>query len=434
MSTNHSLRRFVDPGFVLVQDGASFDLNAILDLAEHMKVPEGRRIVIPAGDPLTTLVGIEAAWRQGAIPVPDANATAASALPDVPHALELADEASLALVLRTSGSTGAPRLPAFTADAIALSAQRIALYLGLVRDDVIAMQLPCDHGFGLIGQIFAAVFTGCRLVWCGSPYPAERAARLLETPPTVIAGVPHMLRGLRDTLRDAPTTVRDGIRIVGSAGGPLHPLLLRELGKDFPEAIIWNQYGCTEAGPRLTAMPSIHPAFFAGTVGRQIPGVKLWIDGQPGQPGEIAFATDTAMVGYWGDPEATAAMRVDGGWRTGDIGVIDELDRLHVLGRADDLVKVRGEKVALQEVSRGAERAGATAAFAVFVPDRRQPVDGRIILVYEAPRPIDRLAIAAEMPPHGFPRRILWWPALPRLANGKLDRGTIESTILAEES
>ncbi len=296
------------------------------------------------------------------------------------------------------------------------------------------MQLPCDHGFGLIGQLLAAAAVGAQVVWCGGPFPEERARRLVEARPTVIAGVPYMLRALRDTLGAASDAVRDGVRVVGSAGGALHPLLLRELGETFPAAVVWNQYGCTEAGPRLTAMPSFHPAFYAGTVGRAIPGVRLWIEGPQGQPGRICFATDTAMVGYWGEPEATAVARVEDGWRTGDLGVIDELDRLHVLGRADDVVKIRGEKVALQQVSQCAERAGATAAFTVFVPDRLQPMEGRLILVYEAPRPLDRLRIAAEMPPGGMPRRMLWWPSLPRLATGKLDRASIEAIILAEES
>jgi acyl-coenzyme A synthetase/AMP-(fatty) acid ligase len=140
------------------------------------------------------------------------------------------------------------------------------------------------------------------------------------------------------------------------------------------------------------------------------------------------------MTGYWGDPESTDMMRVSGGWRTGDIGVIDELDRLHVLGRADDVIKIRGEKVSLQSISRAAEEFGASAAHAVFVPDRQQPMEGRIILVYESPEPLDRLKLAAAMPRHGMPKRMLWWPKLPRLASGKLNRTAIDAIIIDEES
>jgi long-chain acyl-CoA synthetase len=429
-----SLRDLADPHFRLTVDGLTHDLDGILALSRHMSVPAAERILIPATDPLAALVGLETAWRAGAIPLPDARAEAAAPLPNLTPELSGPDAGAVWMLLATSGSTGAPRHPAFTFDAIAISARRIALYLGLGPGDVVAMQLPCDHGFGLIGQLLAAAAVGAHVVWCGGPFAEERARHLIGARPTVIAGVPHMLRQLKNTLEGAPAAIRDGVRVVGSAGGALHPVLLRELGESFPGAVVWNQYGCTEAGPRLTAMPSFHPAFYAGTVGRAIPGVRLWIEGAPGQPGRICFATDTAMVGYWGDPAATEEARTGDGWRTGDLGVIDELDRLHVLGRSDDVVKIRGEKVALQQVSQGAERAGATSAFTVFVPDRLQPMEGRLILVYEAPRPIDRLRIAAEMPPGGMPRRMLWWPALPRLSTGKLDRSAIEAVILAEES
>lgn len=433
--TSASLGDLLDPAFSITIDAVRHDRDAILaqGAALAASLPSGRLIRTPAGDPFSALVGLEAAWRAGSLPVPDAEAQVPTPLPESASHLDAAP-ADLALVLATSGSSGTPRLPTFRFESIALSASRIALYLGLSRDDTLAIKLPCDHGFGLIGQLLAAAVVGSQVVWCGGAFSEDRAARLLASPISVVSGVPHMLRELCAIFETAPPEKRLAIRSVGSAGAPLGRPLMTELVQLFESAIVWNQYGCTEAGPRLTAMPSYHPAFFAGTVGRAIPGVELWLDGPEGQPGAICFATDTAMVGYWGDPERTEAMRAGRGWRSGDIGVIDELDRLHVLGRVDDLVKVRGEKVSLRALAAGAERAGASAAHACAVPDTRSPGDVRIILAYEAPRPLERLAIVAEIQPLPLPRRMLWWPSLPRLSNGKIDRQTIDAILTAEES
>ena len=342
------------------------------------------------------------------------------------------------LALRTSGSTGVPRLPWFEAGAVIASARRIAAYLGLSQDDVVALLQPCDHGFGLIGQLFAAAVVGARAVWCGRPFPNERAQAVAASGATVVAAVPYALAQLADHLPlVGPSLGRDAtahIRQVGSAGGPLPPDLARRLTAAFPRATVWNQYGCTEAGPRIAAVPSTHPAFFTGTVGRAIEGATIWIEGAtaPGQLGEICFATDTAMTAYLGDPEATDRARRGAGFATGDIGILDDDDRLHVVGRVDDIVKIRGERVSLERVARGAEEAGAESAVAL-VDATSRVADPQLVVVYEGAREIRPAALLPHLPPGVAPRRLLWVPALPRLANGKLDRTTIEGLVRGDE-
>lgn len=421
-------------------------------LAPSLPTGDGLVLEIPAIHPVETLVYLEAAFGRGFIPVPSTRARTARALTvprDIAGSLAPRSGAdptrglceqfpSAALGIHTSGSTGAPRLPVFTWAAVVTSAGRIARYLKLGPADELALLQPLDHGFGLVGQLFAAIAAGAGVTDCASPYPGERAAAIANARANVVAAVPHALLELAEHLPDLDPEAARRLRSVGSAGGRLPPAGARRLALAFPEAVIWNQYGCTEAGPRLTAVPSTHPVFYTATVGRAIEGVRLWIASPgggevlaAGRPGEICFASDTQMLGYLGNPAATAQHRrahgeLHGFW-TGDLGVLDPYDRLHVLGRADDLVKVRGERVSLDAVARAAEAAGARAAIAVLVEPALEAADGHLALVYEGDAVLTPAAIAQALPGQMGPRRLLWVPKLPRLPSGKIDRSAVES-------
>lgn len=422
----------LDPGTfrVRTRDGARTLRDLVAEADKLAPSLPGAVLEIPARDPVETLIHLEAALSRGLVPVPAARAKAPTALAvtrDLPDA---------ELALYTSGSTGAPRLPAFTFASLARSAQRIAAYLGLTRDDEIALLQPLDHGFGLVGQLFAAIAGGAAVVDCSSPYPDERAEAVANAQATVVAAVPHTLQELAEHLPEIDPAAAHQLRSVGSAGGRLPPALARRLALAFPEAVIWNQYGCTEAGPRLCAVPSSHVAFYTGTVGRAIDGVLLWVadargELEPaGRPGEICFSSDTQMLGYLGDPAATARQRRQLGnalgYTTGDVGLLDADDRLHVLGRADDLVKVRGERVSLESLARAAEAAGARAAIALVAEGDPEAADGILTLVYEGPEELTAAALAKALGPRMLPRRMLWVVALPRLPSGKIDRAGVE--------
>lgn len=424
------------PGFRLRTADAALSLEALVTHAHALAptLPDAPVLEVPARDPYAALTHIEACFSRGIIPVPSSTSTPTpfACVPDLPAEL----------ALRTSGSSGEPRLPAFTFAALTLSAQRIAGYLALTDRDEIALLQPLVHGFGLVGQLFAAIAAGAAVTDCARPYPDERAAAVAAAGATVVAAVPHTLQHLAEHLAEHDPHACANIRSIGSAGSRLPPTLARRLALAFPNAVIWNQYGCTEAGPRLTAVPSNHIAFYTGTVGRAIEGVSLWI-GDPetadvlpaGRPGEINFVSDMQMLGYLGDPEATERQRrplgnAQGFW-TGDLGVLDPDDRVHVLGRGDDLVKIRGERVSLYALARAAENAGARAAIAVL-PDTDGPDEGRLTLVYEAEHELTATALARALPAQNrmLPRRMLWLPNLPRLASGKVDRSAVE--LLAE--
>jgi acyl-coenzyme A synthetase/AMP-(fatty) acid ligase len=332
-----------------------------------------------------------------------------------PRALDLTTEEP-ALVIATSGSTGAPKFPWFDLHAVARSAQRIAKYMGLRGDDVVALVQPLEHGYGLVGQLFAALSAGARVVWARRPFFDEQAAVIDGAGATVLSSVPFALgRLLEAGLRGR------SLRHVGSAGGPLHPRTAQKVVERFPASTVWNQYGCTEAGPRLTACPHTDPGFARGSVGRAIEGVTLRLVGD-----EIAFGCDTAMHGYLGDDAATGQARAgQGSWKTGDLGEIDGAGLLYVHGRVDDVVKYRGSKVALGAIARAIEACGAHGAIA-WLRGEEEP---ELVAAYEADADIPKRAVGEHLPLESLPARLVRVDALPRLSSGKIDRAKAKSLI-----
>lgn len=379
----------------------------------------GDLVVVPATDPVAVLAGVVAANLEGRVPVPVARASGFDLVAGVDGAPRRAPGA--ALVIRTSGSTGEPKFVTFARASVVRSAAKIAGYLGLAASDRVGIVQSLEHGYGLVGQLLSALAVGADVVWAAAPFFDEQAATLTTARTTVIAGVPYSLSQLaRAGLAGTE------LRVIGSAGGPLGVAVGERLRSAFPGATIYNQYGCTEAGPRLTACGSDRPEFARGSVGAAIEGVSLKVD----TDGEILFRADTEAMDYAGDPEATARARRDGWYRTGDLGRLED-GHLYVEGRTDEVVKVRGQKVSLAAVARAVEAAGARSAVAAVVsPDGADDV--QIGVLYEGDGAVERLALTKRLPLESLPSKLVRVEALPRLPGGKIDRAASKSVLTGD--
>src|SRR5581483_10147782 len=125
-------------------------------------------------------------------------------------------------------------------------------------------------------------------------------------------------------------------------GGPATPALVRA-ARERLGVPVCTRYSCTEAGIGLGTHPSDPPEDAEATVGRPQPGVELAVrdaDGTAvpvGEIGEVLLRSSAMMSGYWEDPEATAEVfTADGFVRTGDLGFLDEVGRLHLVGRSSE--------------------------------------------------------------------------------------------------
>ena len=205
-------------------------------------------------------------------------------------------------------------------------------------------------------------------------------------------------------------------------------------------------YGLTEAFRSSSLDPALvdaHP----DSIGTAIPFAELLVvrpDGSPatrGEEGEMVHAGPLVAQGYWNDPERTAERfrpapphsRYGGTavW-SGDTVMLGEDGLFRFRGRDDAMIKVSGNRISPTEIEEAALASGAVSDCAAFgVPDERL---GQAIVLVAVPRgeePEERLTryMAAELPPHMRPARVLWREALPVGPNGKLDRAALQRDL-----
>src|SRR5439155_16967548 len=151
------------------------------------------------------------------------------------------------------------------------------------------------------------------------------------------------------------------LRYVTNAAAALPPIHIEQLRRRLPNVKIHSMYGLTET-KRALYLPPDQVDKRPASVGVAIPGTEVWIEGPdgerlgPNQIGELVVRGRHVMRGYWRSPEATAKRFRPGpapGERvcyTGDLFQMDEEGYMYFVGRKDDIINTRGEKVAPKEV------------------------------------------------------------------------------------
>ena len=196
-------------------------------------------------------------------------------------------------------------------------------------------------------------------------------------------------------------------------------------------------YGLTECA-RATYLPPGEIRRRPGSVGRALPGTEVSLLGEDGRPvaagetGELVIQGPHVMQGYWRDEAATRrALRPvrgrGGAWlHTGDLFRADEEGFLTFVGRNDDMLKVRGEKVAPRQVE--AVLHGCPGVAEAVVIGRPDPISGHVLHAVVVPNTAtltvrDVLRHCARMLPDIMvPRSVEFRPELPKTANGKVAR------------
>lgn len=449
-----------DPAFVrasgeeMSYGSLALAVRAVSDMLAQAGPIERRPIGIAVADQAGFLVSALAALASGGVVVPlDVRAGEPAALAQAERAKVAAvvvgslEEDTLrvmrgdspreldpraALLLYTSGSSGEPKGVLLSADGLAANLEAILAYLPLSPRSRTPLLLPLVYSYSLVGQAFATLRAGGTLLGLGDlHYPAEQLAALARLSADGLSSVPTALRGLAQVAVELPQAERPALTYVASAGAPLDTATAQLLSEAFPGARRYNQYGLTEASPRVSAISDAEPPFFAGSVGRPLPGTEARV----GKEGELEVRGPSVMLGYLDDPEGTARVLADGWLRTGDLGRIDESGYLYVSGRSDGLVKVAGERVSTDEIAALLRHCDGVAEVCVVAAS--DPALGARLTAFLEPRegaPEDlaarvRAFARERLPPAKRPVKVVELERLPRGDRGKIDRQALRRMV-----
>jgi non-ribosomal peptide synthetase component F len=256
---------------------------------------------------------------------------------------------------------------------------------------------------------------------------------------TVWYSVPSVIPLLQKTKALTPACM-PSLRLTFFAGEPLPVAAAEAWRAAAPNSRVENLYGPTEATVvclRQRVETSVRATAERGIVaiGKPFQGARVAIldenlrFAKPGEKGEIALAGPQLSAGYWGRPDLTALRfpTLDGErwYLTGDFGVEDGDGVFHHLGRIDNQVKVRGNRVELEEIEEHLRRLGMTNdAAAVAWPIEHGSASGIVGFVAGAKATCEKLAqdLRLALPSYMAPSAIIELERLPLNDNGKIDR------------
>lgn len=339
---------------------------------------------------------------------------------------------SVALVVTTTGSTGAPKGVLLTASALRASATATHTRLGGPGRWLLATPAMYIGGIQVLIRSLLAGHTPS-VVDLGDGFrPAAFAAAasdvLADDGPRYTALVPAQLHRIVDAGGAACDALRafDAV-IIGAAALPVE---LRERAETVGVRVI-SAYGMSE-----TASGCVYD-------GVPLDGVDLRLNPLPGNdfstPGQIDIAGPVLASGYLNNPNGTALAFVDGWFRTGDLGVWAANGRMETIGRADDMINTGGVKIAPALVERALSTHPLVAEVCVLgMPDDQwgQAVTAVIVPIDpSSPLPRGELAelVRNTIGRAAVPKRFAVLPALPTKGPGKIDRAAVFDRLSSSE-
>lgn len=355
------------------------------------------------------------------------------------------DPGALAAILYTSGSTGRPKGVMLSHANLWLGAISVAHYLKLTPADRVLGVLPLSFDYGQ-NQLFSTWAAGAAVAPLDYLTARDVIKAVDRFDVTTLAGVPPLWVQLLEA--DWPAETAGRLKRLTNSGGALTPAMVRGLRERFPAADLYPMYGLTEAFRSTYLAPELvdaHPQ----AIGRAIPFAEVMTvrrDGSraaPEEPGELVHAGPLVAQGYWRDAERTAqrfrpapAWSRHGGmavW-SGDTVIEGADGLLRFVGRDDEMIKSAGNRISPTEIEEAVLAGGEAAeAVALGVPDARL---GQAIMVVarangEAAGAEARLRdrLRRDLPSFMQPSRYVWRDAMPRNANGKLDRAALKAEM-----
>jgi long-chain acyl-CoA synthetase len=343
-------------------------------------------------------------------------------------------EDDLACLIYTSGSTGRPKGVMCEHRNVVFASGSIIEYLRNAESDIVLNALPLSFDYGLYQLLMTFRFGGTLVLEDSFAYPAVVLQRIAEERVTGLPGVPTFFSLLlRQKLAAYDLS---SLRYLTNTAAALPPSHVLELRARFPGARLYSMYGLTET-KRTLYLPPEELERRAGSVGIPIPGTEAWLEDQagrripPGRIGELVIRGRHVMRGYWENSVATAHRFRPGraGERlcySGDLFRQDAEGYFYFVGRKDDIIKSRGEKVAPKEVENVLfALPGVVEAAVLGVPD---PVLGQAVKAYLVCR--GTLPTATRVQAHCrahledfmVPREVEFRDSLPKNASGKIDK------------
>jgi acyl-CoA synthetase (AMP-forming)/AMP-acid ligase II len=266
----------------------------------------------------------------------------------------------LATLIYTSGSTGDPKGVMSSHHNMVSAARSIITYLENREDDIVIVVLPLSFDYGLYQVIMAFLYGGTVVIERSFMFPVTVLESIEREGVTGFPIVPTIAAFLLK-MENLSKYDLSSLRYMTNTGAALPVQHIKALRKIFPDVKMYSMFGLTEC-KRVCYLPPEEIDRIPGSVGKAMPNCEVFLIDEngdeigPGEVGEMIVRGSNVMQGYWNAPELTGNTYRE--WRfpgekllfTGDFFKKDQNGFLYFLGRRDDMIKTKGERVSPKEV------------------------------------------------------------------------------------
>ncbi|MCH8552530.1 MAG: AMP-binding protein [Natronospirillum sp.] len=348
-----------------------------------------------------------------------------------------------AALIYTSGTTGKPKGVMLSHRGILYIASISGGMRHLTQGQRVYGVLPMSHVFGLSSVCMGSLYNGACLYAIPRFAPDDLLDALEQEAITVLQGVPAMYAKTLEHLRTHQRTLKAEALIYISAGGSPLDLETKQRVEKVFNLTLHNGYGLTEASPTIS-QTRIDQHAEDNTVGRVLPLLEyrllpLTEDTRESEtaPGELWVRGPNVMLGYYRQPEATAACLTADGWlNTGDIARVDDEGQLYIVSRSKELIIRSGFNIYPPDVEAALNRHPAVMMSAVV---GRQVAGNEEVIAYVQCDPGAELTeealrdfVADQLAPYKRPSRIFVMDQLPATATGKILKGRLRDMANGE--
>jgi cyclohexanecarboxylate-CoA ligase len=344
------------------------------------------------------------------------------------------DPSAVSELLFTSGTEADPKAVMHTEQTANFAARNVADSLGFEDEDVVWMPSPIGHSTGLNYGVRAAVYHGLPLV-LQDRWDAGTAAELIERwrcSYTLVATT--FVRDLVEHARESGARL-SSMRLLGCGGATVPPELVDEAAR--LGACVLRLYGSTEVLVATWNRPTGAERVRRETDGPALEHVEVEVRDDGGRPkvgvaGEIFVRGPNVSVGFYADPQRTAATYATDGWlRSGDIGVLDDEGNLTIVGRKKEIIIRGGLNIAPREIEELLLAHAAVEEVAVVgLPDPRLGEVACACVVARAGASVELADLVSFLRGRGLatfklPQELILVDGLPKTSTGKVRKGEL---------
>ncbi len=351
----------------------------------------------------------------------------------------------LATLIYTSGSTGEPKGVISSHINMISAARSIIEYLENTPEDIILNVLPLSFDYGLYQMIMSVMFGGKLILETSFMFPLKILQTIEEEKVSGFPIVPTIV-ALLLKMKELEKYKLNSLRYITNTGAAFPIPHIQKFNQFFPHVKIFSMYGLTEC-KRISYLPSDQIQKRPGSVGKAIPNCEVFLvdennnDVKPGEIGELVVRGSNVMRGYWNSPELTQKVYRQGKIQgetllyTGDLFKQDEDGYLYFLGRKDDMIKSKGERISPKEIENIlCSIQGVAEAAVIGVPDEILGQAVKAYIVKKENIEIDQNYILQfcmkNMESFMVPKYVEFIAELPKSPNGKVDKKILKSETM----